>query len=89
MHWTLQLIFLTLVGCGGGGLTFDQLDAAKALATPLKPKADTRSAIIEALGQPTGENDASTWWQATTPDCKQLTITWMGTLTGTANLSDC
>jgi len=89
MNWTIKLALLMLIGCGGGGLTLKQLEDAKAVATPLRPKNDTWVELSEALGKPTGEDETSTWWQTGGAECKKLKVTWMGGVTGTANIEDC
>ena len=78
-----------MVGCGGGGVTESDLNAAKGLVHPLQPKEAARSALVEKLGEPKAETDTSSSWESASGTCKRLTVSWMGNVAGEATLSDC
>ena len=90
MKFFIQLSVLFLMACGSsGGLSAEQLTTAKDLVHPLQPKDKARTALVEALGEPMGEDETSSWWQTSGNDCKRLKLTWMGSVMGSASVEDC
>ena len=89
--WVITLFGLLACGGSPGGTTVVHLHAAKVVVHVMQPKAEAMKKLTEALGDPSGEDEGSVWWNAGEgADCKQLKVQWMGgQTTGNVQLQGC
>ena len=85
---TAAALTLALAACtgGGGGLTVEQLNAAKDSVHSMQPKADAMKAL-ESLGAPAKSDENGMSWFAKDGDgCKELHVQMIGDMVGSTEI---
>ena len=85
MIWTA----LFVVACGGpSGPTVEDLNKAKAEATPMRSWSEFEAALPAGIGDPVVDGDTTTWAAKDGDKCKLLKVSRMGEMIGSASISD-